>query len=41
MQRSLSVLASLGQRLLALVEQQRFHWFAPYCGLVGLVILSL
>jgi undecaprenyl-diphosphatase len=27
--------------LLALVEQQRFHWFAPYCGLVGLIILSL
>ena len=27
--------------LLALVKQQRFHWFAPYCGLVGLIILSL
>ena len=25
--------------LLLLVEQRRFHWFAPYCGVVGLVLL--
>ena len=27
--------------LLMLVEQRRFHWFAPYCGLVGLALLVL
>ena len=25
--------------LLTLVEQRRFHWFAPYCGVVGLALL--
>ncbi len=25
--------------LLMLVEQRRFHWFAPYCGVVGLALL--
>jgi undecaprenyl-diphosphatase len=25
--------------LLLLVEQRRFHWFAPYCGVVGLALL--
>ena len=27
--------------LLTLVEQRRFHWFAPYCGVVGLALLVL
>jgi len=27
--------------LLTLVEQRRFHWFAPYCGIVGLIVISL
>ena len=27
--------------LLTLVEQRRFHWFAPYCGAVGLALLVL
>ena len=27
--------------LLLLVEQRRFHWFAPYCGIVGLIVISL
>jgi len=27
--------------LLMLVEQRLFHWFAPYCGLVGLALLVL
>ena len=26
---------------LMLVEQRRFHWFAPYCGIVGLIVISL